>query len=143
MKTLFLNFRCADRMCIPVLRNITEVSFALSNMHSTAFFQYNISQFHILVPILGSFGKNGRLYGRLLWYTYKMKKAESIKYYVTYSITHPEYTPTTATGLVEARTRLDLDGRLARGIGMWKKRGYGVEIVKVTCMDDFQWAAQD
>ncbi len=31
MKTLFLNFRCADRMCIPVLRNITEVSFALSN----------------------------------------------------------------------------------------------------------------
>jgi hypothetical protein len=72
-----------------------------------------------------------------------MKKAESIRYYVTYSITHPEYTPTTATGLVEARTRLDLEGRLSRGIGMWKKRGYGVEIVKVTCMDDFQWGAQD
>jgi hypothetical protein len=78
-----------------------------------------------------------------LWYTEKMKKAERIKYYVTYSITHPEYTPTTATGLVEARTRLDLDGRLAQGIGMWKKRGYGVEIVKVTCMNDFHWADQD
>jgi len=78
-----------------------------------------------------------------LWYTEKMKKAERIKYYVTYSITHPEYTPTTATGLVEARTRLDLDGRLAQGIGLWKKRGYGVEIVKVTCMNDFQWADQD
>ncbi len=72
-----------------------------------------------------------------------MKKAESIKYYVKYSITHPGHTPTTATGLVEAHTRLDLDGRLARGIDMWKKRGYGVEIVKVTCMDDFQWAVQD
>jgi len=61
-----------------------------------------------------------------------------MKYYVTYCITHPKYSPTTSTGMVEARTRLDLDARLARGIGKWKKQGYAVEIVKVTCIDDLQ-----
>lgn len=60
-----------------------------------------------------------------------------MKYYVTYCITHPAHTPTTSTGMVEARTRLDLDASLSRGIGMWKKQGYGVEIVKVACIDDF------
>ncbi len=33
------------------------------------------------------------------------KKTQRMKYYVTYSITHPEHTPTTATGMVEARSR--------------------------------------
>lgn len=61
-----------------------------------------------------------------------------MKYYVTYCITHSKYSPTTSTGMVEARTRLDLDARLARGIGKWKKQGYAVEIVKVTCIDDLQ-----
>ncbi len=61
-----------------------------------------------------------------------------MKYYVTYCITHPNYTPTPSTGLVESRTRLDLEARLTRGIGKWKKQGYAVEIVKVTCIDDIQ-----
>ena len=61
-----------------------------------------------------------------------------MKYYVTYCITHPTHTPTIATGTVEARTRLDLDGRLARGVGKWKKQGYAVEIVKVACYEDVQ-----
>jgi hypothetical protein len=60
-----------------------------------------------------------------------------MKYYVTYCITHPAHTPTTSTGMVEARTRLDLDVSLSKGIGTWKKRGYAVEIVKVACIDDF------
>ncbi len=59
-----------------------------------------------------------------------------MKYYVTYCITHPEHTPTTSTGMVEARTRLDLDVSLSRGVGKWKKQGYTIEIVKVTCIDD-------
>jgi hypothetical protein len=59
-----------------------------------------------------------------------------MKYYVTYCITHPEHTPTTSTGMVEARTRLDLDVCLSRGVGKWKKQGYAVEIVKVACIDD-------
>jgi hypothetical protein len=63
-----------------------------------------------------------------------------MKYYVTYCITHPEHTPTTSTGMVEARTRLDLEARLARGVGKWKKRGYAIEIVKVTSLDDVQSA---
>ena len=66
------------------------------------------------------------------------KEAERMKYYVTYCITHPRHTPTTSTGMVEARTRLDLDGRLARGVDKWKKQGYGVEIVKVASMGEIQ-----
>jgi hypothetical protein len=61
-----------------------------------------------------------------------------MKYYVTYCITHPLYTPTTSTGMVEARTRLDLDVRLARGVAKWKKQGYAVEIVKVASIGDIQ-----
>jgi hypothetical protein len=61
-----------------------------------------------------------------------------MKYYVTYSISHPEHTTMTSTGLVEARTRLDLDARLERGIGKWKKRGYSIEIVKVACIEEVQ-----
>lgn len=61
-----------------------------------------------------------------------------MKYYVTYYITHPQHTPTTATGMVEARTRQDLEVRLERGIGIWKKRGYTVEIMKVTSIDTIQ-----
>jgi hypothetical protein len=64
-----------------------------------------------------------------------------MKYYVTYCITHPAHTPTTSTGMVEARTRLDLDASLSRGIGKWKKQGYAVEIVKVACIDDFSQEA--
>jgi hypothetical protein len=64
-----------------------------------------------------------------------------MKYYVTYCITHPEHTPTTSTGMVEARTRLDLDASLSRGIGKWKKQGYAIEIVKVACIDDFSQEA--
>jgi hypothetical protein len=40
--------------------------------------------------------------------------------------------------MVEARSRIDLDVRLARGVGKWKKQGYGVEIVKVACIDTVQ-----
>ncbi len=69
------------------------------------------------------------------------KKTQRMKYYVTYSITHPEHTPTTATGMVEARSRMDLDVRLARGVGKWKKQGYAVEIVKVACIDNLQSTA--
>lgn len=58
-----------------------------------------------------------------------------MKFSVTYCITHPTHSPTTATGTVEARTRQDLDIRLARGVGKWKKQGYGVEIVKVICIE--------
>ncbi len=65
-----------------------------------------------------------------------LKKAEIMKYYVTYCITHPDHTPTTSTGMVEARTRLDLNISLSRGIGKWKRRGYDIEIVKVSCIDD-------
>lgn len=61
-----------------------------------------------------------------------------MKYYVTYCITHPQHTPTTSTGMVEARTRLDLDIRLARGVAKWKKQGYAIEIVKVACLEDIQ-----
>ena len=61
-----------------------------------------------------------------------------MKYYVTYCITHPQLTPTTSTGMVEARTRLILDVRLARGVAKWKKLGYAIEIVKVACIDDVQ-----
>jgi hypothetical protein len=66
-----------------------------------------------------------------------------MKYYVTYCITHPEHTPTTSTGMVEARTRLDLDVLLARGVGKWKKRGYAIEIVKVACIDDVQSSVRE
>ncbi len=66
-----------------------------------------------------------------------------MKYYVTYCITHPEHTPMTSTGLVEARTRLDLDAHLERGVGKWKKRGYAVEIVKVACIEEVQNAVQE
>lgn len=65
-----------------------------------------------------------------------LKKAETMKYYVTYCITHPDRTPTTSTGMVEARTRLDLNASLSRGIGKWKKQGYDIEIVKVSCIED-------
>jgi hypothetical protein len=58
-----------------------------------------------------------------------------MKFYVTYCITHPEQSPTTATGTVEARTRQELEVRLARGVGKWKKQGYAIEIVKVTCFE--------
>jgi hypothetical protein len=66
-----------------------------------------------------------------------------MKYYVTYSITHAEHTPMTSTGLVEARTRLDLDARLERGIGKWKKRGYSIEIVKVACIEEIPIAVKE
>ena len=66
-----------------------------------------------------------------------------MKYYVTDCITHPEHTPMTSTGMVEARTRLDLEVRLERGIGKWKKRGYAIEIVKVACIDDVQNAIHE
>ena len=65
----------------------------------------------------------------------KTRKEESMKYYVTYRITHPEHTPTTATGTVEARTQHDLELGLARGVGKWKKQGYVIEIVKVACFE--------
>jgi hypothetical protein len=58
-----------------------------------------------------------------------------MKFYVTFCITHPERSPTTATGTVEARTRQELEVRLARGVGKWKNRGYAIEIVKVTCLE--------
>ena len=61
-----------------------------------------------------------------------------MKYYVTYCITHPEHTPTTSTGMVEARTGPELEVRLERGVGKWKKQGYTIEIVKVASMDDVQ-----
>ncbi len=66
-----------------------------------------------------------------------------MKYYVTYCITHPQYTPTTSTGMVEARTRLDLDVRLARGVAKWKKQGYAIEIVKVASIGDIQNALHE
>jgi hypothetical protein len=66
-----------------------------------------------------------------------------MKYYVTYCITHPAHTPTTSTGMVEARTRLDLEVRLARGVEKWKKQGYAIEIVKVTCIDDIPSTIHD
>ncbi len=66
-----------------------------------------------------------------------------MKYYVTYCITHPEHTPTTSTGLVEARTRQDLDARLERGIGKWKKRGYSIEIVKVATLEEVPSVVQE
>lgn len=61
-----------------------------------------------------------------------------MKYYVTYRITHPEHTPTTATGTVEARTQHDLELGLARGVGKWKKQGFVIEIVKVACFEHGQ-----
>jgi hypothetical protein len=61
-----------------------------------------------------------------------------MKYYVTYCITHPEHTPTTSTGMVEARSRHELEVRLERGVGKWKKQGYTIEIVKVASNDDVQ-----
>ncbi|MBV9229969.1 MAG: hypothetical protein JOZ18_11700 [Chloroflexi bacterium] len=66
------------------------------------------------------------------------KKADRMKYYVTYCITHPAHTPTTATGMVEARTRPDLEVRLARGVEKWKKQGYTIEIVKIGSVEDVQ-----
>jgi hypothetical protein len=66
-----------------------------------------------------------------------------MKYYVTYCITHPQHTPTTSTGMVEARTRLDLETCLTRGVGKWKKQGYAIEIVKVACIEDIQNAKYD
>jgi len=45
--------------------------------------------------------------------------------------------------MVEAPTRLDLEIRLERGIGKWKKRGYTIEIVKVACIDDVQNAIHE
>jgi len=60
---------------------------------------------------------------------------ERMKYYITYSITNPQYTPTTATGMVEAGTRRDLEVRLERGVELWKKQGYMVEIIKVASID--------
>ena len=68
----------------------------------------------------------------------KTRREESMKYYVTYRITHPEHTPTTATGTVEARTQHDLELGLARGVGKWKKQGYLIEIVKVACFEQGQ-----
>ncbi len=59
-----------------------------------------------------------------------------MKYYVTYCITHPTSTPTTATGPVEAHTRLELEAGLARGIAQWKTRGYTVSITKVACIEE-------
>jgi hypothetical protein len=38
--------------------------------------------------------------------------------------------------MVEARTRLDLNISLSRGISKWKKQGYDIEIVKISCIDD-------
>ena len=61
-----------------------------------------------------------------------------MKFSVTYRITHPHWSPTTATGTVEARTRQDLEVRLARGVGKWKTRGYTIEIVKVTCLEELR-----
>ncbi len=61
-----------------------------------------------------------------------------MKYYVTYCITHPEHTPMTSTGLVEARTRLELDARLERGVGKWNNRGYANEIIKIACIEEVQ-----
>ncbi|HYX49123.1 MAG TPA: hypothetical protein VE843_05245 [Ktedonobacteraceae bacterium] len=66
-----------------------------------------------------------------------------MKFYVTYCITHPEHTPMTSTGLVEAPTRVDLEDRLERGIGNWKKRGYSIEIVKVACIDTVESSVQE
>ena len=73
----------------------------------------------------------------------KTRKEESMKYYVTYRITHPEHTPTTATGTVEARTQHDLELGLERGVGKWKKQGYSVEIVKVACFEHLQGIAHE
>ena len=64
-----------------------------------------------------------------------------MKYSVTYCITHPYHTPTTSTGTVEARTRLELDAGLNRGIARWKKQGYAIEIVKITWMEDLSPAS--
>jgi hypothetical protein len=59
-----------------------------------------------------------------------------MKYYVTYSITHPVHTSTTSTGMVEARTRVNLEIGLARGVRKWEKQGYTVKILKVASMED-------
>ena len=59
-----------------------------------------------------------------------------MKYYVTYSITHPVNTSMTATGMVEARNRVNLEIGLARGIRKWEKQGYTIEIIKVASMED-------
>ena len=59
-----------------------------------------------------------------------------MKYSVTYRIIHPDHTPTTSTGMVEARTRLELDAGLNRSVVKWKKQGYTIEIVIVTCIDE-------
>lgn len=66
-----------------------------------------------------------------------------MKYYVTYCITHPQHTPTIATGMVEARTRQDLEIRLDKGVGTWKKRGYTVEIMKIASIDTIQNATSE
>jgi len=49
----------------------------------------------------------------------------------------------TSTGIVEVPTRPDLEIRLERGIGKWKKRGYNIEKVKVACIDDVQKAIHE
>src|SRR5258708_25382120 len=56
-------------------------------------------------------------------------------FYVTYRITHPEHSPTSATGTVEAPTRQDLEVRLARRVGKSKTPCYTIEILKVTCLE--------
>ncbi len=61
-----------------------------------------------------------------------------MKYYITYRITHPQYTPTTATGVVEAHTRPEVEACLARGIKKWKTQDYTVEILKIASIEDFQ-----
>ncbi len=73
----------------------------------------------------------------------KTRKEESMKYYVTYRITHPGHTSTTATGTVEARTQHDLELGLAKGVGKWKKQGYTIEIVKVVCFEYGQSMAHE
>ncbi len=57
-----------------------------------------------------------------------------MKYYITYRITHPQYTPTTATGVVRARGFQKLKKPIqARGIKKWKTQDYAVEILKRIC----------
>jgi hypothetical protein len=67
---------------------------------------------------------------------FEKEGSNTMKYYVTYCVTHPIYTPTTATGPVEAFTRIELEAGLARGIAKWKARGYTVTITKVACVEE-------
>lgn len=45
--------------------------------------------------------------------------------------------------MVEARTRQDLEIRLDKGVGTWKKRGYTVEIMKIASIDAIQNATSE